>query len=269
MDVGRIAFFGDIVGVPGRRAFAAGVKTVKERFGPLVVIANAENVRNGSGLHPEGYRELRDAGADALTLGDHCYKDTRIMPYLEDPKEPIARPANLAAGARGKSRVRLPLTPAGPHLYVVTVLGRLFMSIPANDPFAAVDRMVEQIAHEDESALVLVEIHAEATSEKGAMAWHCLKRWPRRVIAVLGTHTHVQTADARLLQHSLAVMSDVGFCGGHDGVIGRTAESVLHVMTTQNPASMDVCDAEVRADGCVITLDLGSRRADRIDPFQI
>ncbi len=266
-----LAFFGDVVGAPGKAAFLRAVKELRERHAGLRVVVNAENCKNGSGLHPEGYRDLRAAGADALTLGDHCFKDTRITPYLDDASEPIARPANLSALARGRTYSRIDLTnePSDPRLYIVTVLGRLFMSIPTNDPFATVDSVISSIAAEDDAGLVLVEIHAEASSEKIAMAWHCLKRWPRKVIGVVGTHTHVQTADARLLQQSMAAITDVGFCGGHGGVIGRTHESVLHVMTTQNPVSMDVCDSEVQADGCIITIDTESRCAVRIETFQM
>lgn len=271
MPVIPVAFFGDVVGAPGRAAFAHAAKLLRAKHGGLRVVVNAENSKNGSGLHPEGYRELRAAGADAVTLGDHCFKDTRIAPYLDDPNEPVARPANLAAGARGRTSSVMALAPepGTPKLHVVTVLGRLFMSLPANDPFATVDQMVAAIAAEDDSAVVLVEIHAEASSEKIAMAWHCLRRWPRRVVAVVGTHTHVQTADARLLNQTLAAITDAGFCGGHAGVIGRTAESVVHIMTMQNPVSMDVCQEGVQADGCVIGVNTESRAAAWIEPFQI
>ncbi|HVZ93943.1 MAG TPA: TIGR00282 family metallophosphoesterase [Phycisphaerales bacterium] len=275
MAIVPLAFFGDVVGAPGRSVFSRAVKELKAKHSGLRVVVNGENCKNGSGLHPEGYRDLRAAGADAITLGDHCFKDTRIWPYLDDPKEPVARPANLAAGAKGKLFSRVSLGDAAnggkPGLYVVTVLGRLFMSLPANDPFATVDRVVSEIEAAEgggDSALVLVEIHAEASSEKIAMAWHCLRRWPRRVIAVVGTHTHVQTADARLLEQRMAAMTDVGFCGGHGGVIGRTWESVLHVMTVQNPVSMEVCDTEPQADGCVILIDTEARAARGIEPFQ-
>ncbi|HBS29796.1 MAG TPA: hypothetical protein DEB06_10190, partial [Phycisphaerales bacterium] len=142
---------------------------------------------------------------DGVTLGDHCFKDARIVDALNDPERPVARPANLSALAPGKTALALRVppwrtepgsasTPKPPGverwpLRVVTVLGRLFMPMPADDPFAAVDREVERAAREEPEVSVIVEVHGEATSEKIAMAWHCLERWPARVVAVVGTHT--------------------------------------------------------------------------------
>lgn len=266
-----IAFFGDVVGAPGLRAFAFAARALRDGARAEVVIVNGENAKNGSGLTPEGYKELRRAGADAITLGDHCYKDKRIAEEAEDPMKPIARPANLAVSARGKRWSRVSMTQEQserfPPLCVVTVLGRLFMPIPSNDPFETVDLTVSEIEAQHADALVVVEIHAEASSEKQAMAWHCTRRWPSRVVAVVGTHTHVQTADARILDGALAAITDVGMCGGHRGVIGRKFEHVLQVMTTQNPIMMEVADEDVRACGCLITIDPARRRPVGIEPL--
>lgn len=290
MPAFSIAFFGDVVGQPGVRAFSSACCDIRQNGRADLIIVNGENSRNnGSGITPETYKDLRRAGADAITLGDHCFKDKRIADLLDDPHKPVARPANLSASARGKkwSRVAPPLSPSVepaalgggsaawmkpwaegrlPPVYVVTVLGRLFMPIPSDDPFAAVDREAAAIAAEAPDALIVVEIHAEATSEKQAMAWHCLRRWPQRVVAVVGTHTHVQTADARLLEGTIAAISDLGMCGGHRGVIGRKVAAVLEVMTTQNHAAYDVADEELAATGVIIRVDSETRRAIAADP---
>jgi len=285
VSVHTVAFFGDVVGEPGRTAFEHAAQSLLKSGRADVVIVNGENLRNGSGLHPDGLKALRRAGADAVTLGDHCFKDARIAEALDDPERPVARPANLSAEAPGKTAVtvRVPVwrtEPGAPggdkppgaerwSLTVVTVLGRMFMPMPANDPFAAVDREVQRATDADPDACLIVEVHAETTSEKIAMAWHCLERWPNRVVAVLGTHTHVQTADARIIDGALAAMTDLGMCAGHRGVIGRQIAPVLKVMRTQNPASFDVATDERRACGCLLTIDFASRRAVAIEPLAI
>jgi calcineurin-like phosphoesterase len=158
-----------------------------------------------------------------------------------------------------------------PPLYIITVLGRLFMSIPSDNPFAAIDRELGALPEKD--AMVIVEVHAEATSEKQAMAWHCLEKWTSpagpRVVAVLGTHTHVQTADARILDHTLAAMTDLGMTGPHRGVIGRSASAVLQAMVHQSPAPLDVASDDVRACGAIIRIDPESRRAVGIQAIDI
>lgn len=265
-----LAFLADVVGGPGRRAVAHAAPILRRDHGVQLLIANGENARHGSGLTPDSYRELRKAGVHAVTLGDHAYKDRTILPYLSDPGEPLSRPANLALKAPGKRAIRLAI-PSSPPLYVVTVLGRLFMPIPADSPFDAVDR--EMAAIPEPNALAIVEIHAEATSEKAAMAWHCLNRWTRpdapRIVAVLGTHTHVQTADARLLDHQLAAMTDLGMCGPHRSVIGRSVSATLDAMTTQTPVPLEVATDDVRAQGCVVTIDTDARRATAVRAIDI
>jgi metallophosphoesterase (TIGR00282 family) len=267
-----IAFLGDVVGAVGRRAVAHASKVLRETRGVGLVIVNGENARNGSGLTPDNYRELRKAGADAVTLGDHCYKDRGIVPVLEDANQPIARPANLAPTAPGKRVTRLVAPGAeGPPIYALTVLGRLFMPLMSDNPFGAIDR--ELAALPEQNALVIVEIHAEATSEKQAMAWHCLDKWTGldrpRVVAVVGTHTHVQTADARILDHSLAAMTDLGMCGPHRSVIGRDISATLAAMASQMPSALDVASGENRACGAVIRVDPVNRRAVSIEAVNL
>lgn len=277
-----LAMFGDVVGSPGRRAVQHAIPILRGEHRAAVIIANGENSRHGSGISPDNYRDLRRGptpsarGVDAVTLGDHCFREKQIIPILNDPSEPISRPANLGARTPGKRLIRLAPAAAaggegGPPLYIITLMGRLFMSVPADNPFDCLDRELAAIPEPD--AMVLVEMHAEATSEKSAMAWYALNRWtsPGRpaVIAVVGTHTHVQTADARLIEHRLAAMTDLGMSGPHRSVIGRSVPAVLEAMSTQAPIPLDVATDDPRAQGCIITVDTAARRATAIRPFDI
>ncbi len=273
MTTFNVAFLGDVVGAAGRRVFKRAVQDLRDTHAARLVIVNAENSKNGSGLTPDQYHELRESGADAVTLGDHWAKESKIFPLLDAPGEPIARPANLSSRAPGKtvSRVGAVDTPAGPvSLHVLTVLGRLYnTSMPANDPFECIDREVARLAEREPAALVIVEAHAEATSEKIAVMWHCLKQWPNRVVAVVGSHTHVQTADARIIDGKMAAITDLGMCGSRRSVLGRDVDKVLQVMVQQRPIAMDVSDAEPQATGCLITIDAAARRAAAIHPVCI
>lgn len=273
----RLAFFGDVVGGLGRRAVAHSIPRLKAERpdAPVrVFIANGENSRNGSGLSQDNYRELLRSGVHAVTLGDHCYKDRAIIPVLEDEHEPIARPANLAEAAPGK-RFTVIRPDHAPPIAIVTLLARIFMPIPSDSPFAALDREMLDIAAAAPDALVIVEIHGETTSERQAMAWYALERHclgvrsGPRVVAVVGSHTHVQTADARILDHSLAAMTDLGMCGPHRSVIGRDVQATLSAMVRQTPSPLEVASEDNRACGAIITLDLPNRRAVAIEAMCI
>lgn len=267
-----IAFLGDVVGSVGRRAVAHAVPILRDQHGVSLIIVNGENSRQGSGITPDNFKELLRSGVHAVTLGDHAFKDRAILPLLDDPEQLISRPANYALEAPGKRTLRLQPSPRDlPPLYIITVLGRIFMPIPTDNPFAAIDR--ELTAIPEKNALVVVEIHAETTSEKQAMAWHCLEKWTKldqpRVVAVVGTHTHVQTADARLIDNCLVAITDLGMCGPHRGVIGRSAEATLRAMAHNQPTPLDVATDDLRACGVVIRIDPHSRRALSIEPVCI
>lgn len=222
-----VAFLGDIFGMPGRKVVQQQLPALRDEHQPDVIIANAENARSGSGLTPDLYHKIRAYGIDAITMGDHVFRDRSIVELLQAPSEPIARPANLAAKAPGKRWIRLPANAQRTRdLYVVTVLGRIFMGLPADDPFAAVDDVLAQLP--EKNPLVIVEAHMEATSEKAALATYL----DGRVALVVGTHTHVPTADARILPLGTGFITDLGMCGPYRSIIGRDAESVLRHMTT-------------------------------------
>ncbi len=227
MAVVTVAFLGDIFGSPGRLAVQQQLPRLRHDHAPDIVIANAENARSGSGLTPDLYRKIRGYGIDAVTLGDHVFRDRGIVETLQIPDEPILRPANLSGKSPGRGVIRLPASGSRTRdLYVVTVLGRIFMNLPADDPFATVDRILGQLP--ETNPLVIVEAHMEATSEKAALARHL----DGRVALVVGTHTHVPTADARILKHGTGFITDLGMCGPYDSIIGRGPDAVLRHMTT-------------------------------------
>lgn len=266
-----LAYFGDIVGSSGRTAVAGAIARLKSSHGVTHFVANAENSKNGSGLSPDNYREIRRAGLHAVTLGDHVYKDRAIIEYLKDADNPIARPANLASGAPGKTIIRLVVPQP---LYILTVLGRVHMPLPSDNPFTTIDRELSAIT--EPGAMVIVEVHGEVTSEKQAVAWHCLERWTAptpptspKVVAVVGSHTHVQTADARLLDHQLAAITDLGMTGPHRSVIGRDIRATLEAMATQAPVALEVASGDNRATGVVIKVDPVARRACSIEAFSL
>jgi len=266
-----LAFLGDVVGNVGRRAVAHAVPILREQHRASLIVVNGENSRQGAGITPDNFRELLRCGVNAVTLGDHAFKDRAILATLDDPEEPISRPANLSPDAPGKRLIRLELPGGGPPVYIITVLGRIFMPIPSDNPFATVDHEIAAVPEKD--ALFIVEVHAETTSEKQAMAWHCLERWTRadqpRVVGVVGTHTHVQTADARLIDNCLVAITDLGMSGPHRGVIGRSAEATVRAMAHQYPVPLDVASDDLRACGVVMRIDPVSRRALSIEPVCI
>ena len=287
----RIILLGDIVGAPGRMAVSQCMGTIRRRWSPDLVIANVENASNGTGLTPDLYKKLCAAELDAMTLGDHAFKKNQIIATLERESN-IIRPANLSAGAKGKGWMRLavpvnrpgarpvPVTADSNHnVYVITVLGRLFMTMPANDPFATVEQVLGRLPEPD--PIVLVEIHAEATSEKQAMGW----QFSRRVAAVFGTHTHVQTADARILPSQTigssgatgadsqtsgtAYVTDLGMCGPHDSVLGRRIDRVLKHMTTGMAYPFEVAVGNPRVQGAYIEIDSETRNATHIETIEL
>jgi len=259
----RIAFLGDVVGKPGRRVVQQQLLRLREDHRPHMVIANGENIRAGSGITPEHLATLRSWGIDAVTLGDHVYRDQRIIRDLEDPAKPIARPANLSSRAPGKRFIRIaPREGRTKPVYVLAVLGRIFFPLPADDPFACIDRFLETSSEPE--AITIVEAHMEATSEKIALAMHLRGR----VAAVIGTHTHVPTADARVLEGGTAFITDLGMCGPYESIIGRDADAVLTHMTTGRHVPYAVAEGDARLCGAVVRIDEGTRRALSIERIE-
>lgn len=246
----KVLLVGDIVGGPGRRVFKQVVARLRAAAAVHAVIANAENVAAGNGLTLELAEELFKAGADVLTLGDHAWGQKELEQTLARDKR-IVRPANFAPGCPGQGCTTVQ-TPLGP-LTVINLLGRVFMG-PSDCPFRAVDALLKTVPG---GVPVLVDFHAEATSEKIALGLHL----DGRVAAVVGTHTHVQTSDARILPRGTAYLTDLGMTGPANGVIGREAEPVLRKFLTGMPSRFDVAKGVAVLEGAIIEIDGATLKA--------
>jgi 2',3'-cyclic-nucleotide 2'-phosphodiesterase len=251
----RILFIGDIVGAPGMWIVKRAVPRLIADEGLDLVIANAENAYKGSGLSPALYQELRDAGVDLVTLGDHIYKRQEIIGVLER-EERLCKPANFPSQAPGREYA-IATAKDGTVVAAVCLLGRLFMR-PVDCPFQAIDRVLAQLP--PEVRVVVVDMHAEATAEKQLMAHH-LKG---RVSAVLGTHTHVATADEQVLGGVTAFISDVGMTGPYESILGRRIDRVLPTTISFVPSPFDVATGDPRLAGAIVDVDVPVGRATAI-----
>lgn len=248
----RILLIGDIVGSPGRRAVEVALPKLIERERIDFVIANAENAAGGSGLTPEIADELFSRGVDVISTGDHVWRQKEIVPRLETDNR-VLRPANYPRKASGKGYALVEAR-NGVKVAVINILGRIFMQ-PANCPFDTADSIVSEMALE--TGVIVVDMHAEATSEKVAIGWFL----DGRVSAVVGTHTHIQTADERVLPGGTAYITDVGMTGPYDGVIGRVKEKVIAALMTAMPRHFDVAEGDIRLGGALVTVDSDTGRA--------
>lgn len=246
----KFLFIGDIVGRPGRDAVVALVPRLRAERGLDFVIANAENCAAGAGINGPLARALLDAGCDALTLGDHVW-DQKGWEHEIANFERVCRPANLPAACPG--RTHLVLEKNGFRLLVFTVLGRNFMGPKVDCPFDTAEKILAESTGRCDGAFV--EIHAEATSEKQAMGWFL----DGRATAVLGTHTHVATADCSLLKKGTAFQSDVGMTGPHDSVLGRDTAAVIARFRDGMPRRFEVAEGDVRLSGTIVEFDATGR----------
>jgi metallophosphoesterase (TIGR00282 family) len=256
----RIAFLGDVVAAPGRRVLQQQLPTLREDHEPDVIIVNAENVAHGSGITPDLYKKIRSMGVDAITLGDHALREPGIVDILQRPEEPIVRPANMPIKAPGRPYLCIP--PSGGrtrNVYVFAVLGRLFMNFPADEPFNAADAVLQSLP--EQNPIVIIDAHMEATSEKAAFAHHVAGR----ASAVLGTHTHVPTADARILKNGTAFMTDVGMCGPYDSIIGRDPAAVVRHLSTGQFSRYGIGRGDERLCGVLVDVSEDTGRAARIE----
>jgi metallophosphoesterase (TIGR00282 family) len=242
----RILFIGDIVGSPGVNFLKRALPPLVTREGIDLVIANAENAAGGSGLTRPLYDKLRQSGVDLITLGDHIYKKAEIIPTLQE-EERICKPANFPPDAPGREYA-LAATRDGLSVAVFCLLGRTFMR-PVDCPFRAADRVLQ--AQEGHARCIVVDMHAEATADKYLIAHH-LKG---RVSAVIGTHTHVPTADEQVLPGGTAFISDVGMTGPYDSILGRRVDRVLGTAITFIPSQFEVATGDPRLAGAIIDID--------------
>ncbi|MEO6435258.1 MAG: TIGR00282 family metallophosphoesterase [Tepidisphaeraceae bacterium] len=249
----RILTIGDIVGRPGRQVVHAKLPTLVREKKVDLVIANAENIAGGSGITQNLFHKIRSYGIDVVTLGDHIYKKQDIVPTLQ-ASERIVRPANLSIHAAGRPFTCV-TTNSGVNVCVFSILGRIYMNLPSDDPFAAANRVLDQMPAN--VRVTVCDFHAEASSEKVAMG-HWLDG---RVSVIFGTHTHVPTADAKILPGGSAFITDVGMCGPYDSVLGRRKDRVLKFMTTNMPFPFDVATGDVRMCGLLSEIDAETGRA--------
>ncbi|MEO0474391.1 MAG: TIGR00282 family metallophosphoesterase [Planctomycetota bacterium] len=279
----KIAILGDIVGTAGRQAASAAAQALRKQHGAHVVLANAENAADGSGLTPTLYNKLKEAGIDGMTLGDHAFRKQQIYATLDSAPD-LIRPLNLPSKARGKGVMHLTTTDdqgKACTIRVVTLIGQLFITnMRGSDAFKAIDELLSQ--PEPDNCITIVEMHAEATSEKIAMGWHL----NGRAACVFGTHTHVPTADERLLpkptpddlsipgepwigKGATAYITDLGMTGPYDSVLGRRADRVVKHLTTGMPTAFDVAEGNKRACGVLITADPSSGLATAIQRLDL
>jgi metallophosphoesterase (TIGR00282 family) len=244
----RLLFLGDVFGKPGRLAVKHFVPKLIAAHGVDLVVANSENSAGGAGVTPESADELLACEVDLLTGGNHIWAKRELVPYLDAPGSRQLRPANYPPGSPGRGRAVV-ATPDGRRLGVVNLEGRVFMKT-LDDPFRVVEEELAALRREG-VACVLVDMHCEATSEKNAMG-HFLDG---RVSAVVGTHTHVQTADERVLPGGTAFITDVGMCGPWDSIIGVKKELVLQRFLTQRPVPFEPARREVYLQGVIVEID--------------
>ncbi len=248
----RILLIGDVVGKPGRTIIARALRGLVVREQLDLVIANAENSAAGSGLTPSIYRELMAAGVDAITLGDHIYRRAEVNEILEK-KTNIVKPANFPPEAPGLDAMVVK-TRGGVQVAVISLLGRVFMR-PVDCPFKAADRVLAELPKDVK--VIVVDFHAEATSDKQLLGRYL----DGRVSAVLGTHTHVATADEQIFRGGTAFQCDVGMTGPYESILGRRIDRVLATTLTFNPTHFDVAENDARLSGTIVDVDPQTGRA--------
>jgi 2',3'-cyclic-nucleotide 2'-phosphodiesterase len=256
----RLLFIADIFAKPGREIVRRALPGLVETQRIDLVVANGENAAAGFGLTPDIAEALFSYGIDVLTSGNHIWDKKEILEYI--PRQPkLLRPANYPAGTPGRGAC-VATTRTGEPVGVVNIMGRVFMT-PLDDPFAAAVREIEALR--TRTRVVLVDFHAEATSEKMAMAWHL----DGRATAVLGTHTHVQTADQRVLPKGTACMTDVGMTGPHDSIIGVTVDAALPRFLTGLPSKFEPAAGVARLNAAIVSADPATGRATAIERLDL
>lgn len=254
----RLLFIGDIVGKPGRQAIKALLPALVREYRVDVTIANAENAAAGKGLTKEIAHELFDQGIAFLTMGNHVWAQKEIMSFI-DQEARLVRPSNYPPGAPGNGYGFI--RHGGYKIGVLNLSGRVYLTA-LDDPFADASSKIAQIRQE--TPIILVDFHAEATSEKVAMGWFL----DGKVSAVVGTHTHIQTADARILPQGTAYITDVGMTGPRDSVLGVKKEIIINRFLTQLPAKFELAGGPVQINGVVIEVDEQTGRAQSVEAIR-
>ncbi len=249
----RVLVLGDVVGRPARRAIRDIVRSVVASERVDLVIANAENAAGGMGVSIKSAEELFAGGVHVLTSGNHIWKRKEIYPYLENNRF-LLRPANYPDRAPGRGWIEWQ-NERGLRALIANVQGRVFMPNSVDDPFRCIDGILRE--HGAFSPVIIVDVHAEATSEKNALGWYL----DGKVSVVFGTHTHIQTADERILPKGTAYITDLGMCGPMDSVIGIEKETVIEGFLTQMPRRFEVAQGSVVLQGIMLDVDEASGKA--------
>lgn len=258
----NILFIGDIFGRPGRNTVKKLLKDYRQKHNIHLAIANAENMHHGKGASMENIDEMRKAGVDFFTSGNHIWADRSIIPHLDDKKTPLIRPANYPSGVAGRG---YEIVECGlmQKVLVINLMGRVFMPMHLDCPFKTADKILKQFENENLAA-IFVDLHAEATSEKIALA-HYLDG---RITALIGTHTHVPTADTIILEGGTAFQSDAGFTGPVNSCIGVQKELIIKNFLTQIPVKHEVAEGRTVFNAVKIEVDDVSKMAVKIERVQ-
>ncbi len=252
----RVLALGDVMGRPGRNLISEALQSIKNEKGIDFVVANGENASGGSGLVPKSAAELFDAGVDVITSGNHIWHQKEYEETFR--KFPmVVRPANYPEPCPGNGYIVITDRPV--PMAVVNLQGRTFMD-PIECPFSTFDRIREELG---DLNTILIDLHAEVTSEKVAMGWHV----DGYASFLFGTHTHIQTADERILPGGTAYITDLGMCGAHDSVIGMRKDNILHKFITQRPHRFEVAMGDVRLNGAICDIDPETGRAMALERF--
>ncbi|MFP3124034.1 MULTISPECIES: TIGR00282 family metallophosphoesterase [Bacillaceae] len=251
----RILFVGDVVGSSGRQMIQDYVPKLKKKYSPTVTIINGENAAGGRGITEKIYRSFLEAGAQAVTLGNHAWDNREIFEFIDNAKY-LVRPANFPEGTPGKGLIFLNCN--GIEVAIINLQGRTFLP-PLDCPFKKVDDLIAQA--KKRTSIIFIDFHAEATSEKQALGWYV----DGRATAVVGTHTHVQTADNRILPNGTAYITDVGMTGPYDGILGMERGAVLKKFLTALPVRFEVAEGRTQLSAVLIDVNPSTGKASRIE----
>ncbi len=257
----RILFIGDVVGSLGRNFLASNLPKLKKKFHPQVTIVNGENAAAGRGITSKIYKKFLQDGVDVVTLGNHTWDNRDVFEFINDAKK-MVRPANFPTGTPGKGMVFVQVNQY--ELAVINLQARTFMTADLIDPFSTAKELIEEA--KKRTPLIFIDFHGETTSEKQAMGWFL----DGQVAAVIGTHTHVQTNDKRILPGGTAYLSDVGMTGPYDGILGMKKEPVLEKFLTALPQRFEVIETgRGILSGCIIDVDDHTGKALNIETILI
>ncbi|HET7521899.1 MAG TPA: TIGR00282 family metallophosphoesterase [Bacillales bacterium] len=255
----KLLFIGDVVGRPGRRILKDYLSQLKTKYQPALTIVNGENAAGGKGITEKIYKRFLDWGAQVITMGNHTWDNREIFEFIDDADR-LVRPANYPEGTPGRGVTFFKMNRI--EAAVINLQGRTFLP-PLDDPFRTADELVNRV--KERTSVIFVDFHAETTSEKQALAWYL----DGRVSAVIGTHTHVQTADNRVLPKGTAFMSDAGMTGPYDGILGMDRTAVLNKFLTHMPVKFEVPDGPAQLNGAVVDVDEGTGKARSIERILI